>query len=143
MLGELEQVVLLAVLRLDADGYGVTIQQAIRNATGRDLTIGTIHKTLVRLEAKGYTASRMGEASPHRGGRAKRHYEVTPAGVKMLRGSLQALRRMAAGLQVGRDRARPHVARRARRSRSWRRSFRRIPARSSSATWSSRSRVTW
>ncbi|HEY6219462.1 MAG TPA: PadR family transcriptional regulator [Gemmatimonadaceae bacterium] len=103
MLGELEQVVLLAALRLNGDGYGVTIQDAIRRATGRDLTIGTIHKTLVRLEAKGFVESRMGEASPHRGGRAKRHYEVTPAGLKMVRASLRALKRMAAGLAVGLD----------------------------------------
>ena len=52
MLGELEQVVLLATLRLNDEGYGVTIQDAIRRATGRDLTLGTVHKTLVRLEAE-------------------------------------------------------------------------------------------
>jgi|ERR1041385_3954024 DNA-binding PadR family transcriptional regulator len=103
MLGELEQVVLLAVLRLNGDGYGVTIQDVVRKATGRDLTIGTIHKTLVRLEAKGYVDSRMGDASPIRGGRAKRHYALTPSGLKMLRASLRALKRMAAGLAVGLD----------------------------------------
>lgn len=105
MLGELEQIVLLATLRLSGDGYGVTIQEAVRKATGRDLTIGTIHKTLMRLEQKGYVASRMGESSPRRGGRAKRHYELTPAGLQMLRASLRALKRMAAGLAVGLDRA--------------------------------------
>lgn len=103
MLGELEQTVLLATLRLGDDGYGVSIQDEIRKNTGRDLTVGTIHKTLVRLEAKGYVDSRMGEASPRRGGRAKRHYAVTPAGLKVLRASLRALRRMAAGLTVGLD----------------------------------------
>jgi len=101
MLGELEQIVLLATLRLDGEGYAVTIHAAIGTATGRDLTMGTIHKTLMRLEAKGYVTSRMGESSPHRGGRAKRHYELTPAGLKMLRASLRALKRMAAGLAVG------------------------------------------
>lgn len=103
MLGELEQVVLLATLRLSGDGYGVTIKDAIARSTGRDLTIGTIHKTLVRLEAKGFVESRMGEASPRRGGRAKRLYEVTPAGLKILKASIKALRRMAAGLAVGLD----------------------------------------
>lgn len=103
MLGELEQTVLLATLRLNGDGYGVSIQDAIRKATARDLTLGTIHKTLVRLEAKGYVDSRMGDASPRRGGRARRHYEVTPDGLKVLRASLRALRRMAAGLAVGLD----------------------------------------
>jgi DNA-binding PadR family transcriptional regulator len=101
MLGELEQVVMLATLRLGDEGYGVTIQDAIRRAAGRDLTIGTIHKTLVRLEAKGMIASRMGDASPVRGGRAKRHYKVTPAGLKALRAGIDALRRLAHGLAVG------------------------------------------
>ena len=103
MLGELEQTVLLATLRLNGDGYGVSIQDAIRKATARDLTIGTIHKTLVRLEAKGFVDSRMGDASPRRGGRARRHYEVTPDGLKVLRASLRAIKRMAAGLAVGLD----------------------------------------
>ena len=66
MLGELEQVVMLATLRLGDEGYGVTIQDGILRATGRDLTMGTIHKTLVRLEAKGMIASRMGDALPVR-----------------------------------------------------------------------------
>ena len=101
MLGELEQVVLLATLRLGDEGYGVSIQDAITRATGRDLTFGTIHKTLVRLEAKGLVESRMGEAEARRGGRRKRHYEVTPAGVKLLKASIAALRRMAAGLAIG------------------------------------------
>jgi PadR family transcriptional regulator, regulatory protein PadR len=104
MLGELEQVVMLATLRLGDDGYGVTIQEAIRKATGRDLTLGTIHKTLVRLEAKGMIASRMGETAPYRGGRRKRHYAVTPAGLKTLRASINALRRLATGLAVGLER---------------------------------------
>jgi PadR family transcriptional regulator PadR len=104
MLGELEQVVMLATMRLGDEGYGVTIQDAIRRATGRDLTIGTIHKTLVRLEAKGLIASRMGEAEPVRGGRAKRYYKVTSVGLKSLRASINALRRMADGLAVGLER---------------------------------------
>ena len=105
MLGELEQVVMLATLRSGDDAYGVTIQDAIRRATGRDLTIGTIHKTLVRLEAKGLIESEMGAASPVRGGRAKRYYRVTPPGLKTLKASISALRRLAAGLTVGLERA--------------------------------------
>lgn len=101
MLGELEQTVMLATMRLGGEGYGVTVQDAIRKATGRDLTIGTIHKTLVRLEDKGLIASRMGAAEPVRGGRAKRYYELTPAGLKTLRASIAALRRLATGLSVG------------------------------------------
>lgn len=105
VLGELEQAVMLATMRLGDDGYGVTIRDAIHKATGRDLTLGTIHKTLVRLEAKGMIASRMGDTAPYRGGRRKRHYKVTPAGLKVLKASIDALRRMAAGLALGLDRS--------------------------------------
>lgn len=101
MLGELEQVVMLATLRLGEEGYGVTIQEAIARATGRDLTLGTVHKTLTRLEAKGFIVSRLGESAPYRGGRRKRHYKVTPAGLRTVRASLNSLRRLAAGLAVG------------------------------------------
>ena len=104
MLGELEQTVMLATLRLGEEGYGVSIQDGIRRSTGRDLTLGTIHKTLVRLEHKGFIASRMAESSPHRGGRRNRHYRVTPAGLKTLKASIAAIRRMAAGLQLGLER---------------------------------------
>jgi DNA-binding PadR family transcriptional regulator len=103
MLAELEQAVLLATLRLDGVGYGLSIRDEIARATGRDLAIGTIHKTLTRLEAKELVASRMGEASPHRGGRAKRHYTVTADGVRELKASLRSIRRLAAGLNVGFD----------------------------------------
>jgi DNA-binding PadR family transcriptional regulator len=103
MLAELEQAVLLATLRLDGDGYGLTIRDEITRATGRDLAIATIHTTLTRLEAKELVVSRMGEASPHRGGRAKRHYSVTASGVRELKASLRSIRRLAAGLRLGLD----------------------------------------
>jgi DNA-binding PadR family transcriptional regulator len=101
VLGELEQVVMLATLRVGDDAYAVAIQDALRKGTGRDLTLGAIHKTLVRLEAKGMVRSRMGAAEPVRGGRAKRYYQLTPAGLKALRAAINALRRLARGLDVG------------------------------------------
>jgi DNA-binding PadR family transcriptional regulator len=103
MLAELEQAVLLATLRLDGVGYGLTIRDEIARATGRDLAIATIHKTLTRLEAKELVVSRIGEASPYRGGRAKRHYAVTASGVSELKVSLRSIRRLAAGLRLGLD----------------------------------------
>ena len=103
MLAELEQAVLLATLRLDGAGYGVSIRDEITRATGRELAIGTVHKTLTRLEAKELVVSRMGEAPPHRGGRAKRHYSVTASGVRELKASLRSIRRLAAGLRLGLD----------------------------------------
>lgn len=100
-LGDLEQIVLLAVLRIGRDAYGVSIQQEIADRARRDLTVGTIYKTLSRLEAKGLVASRLGEPTAERGGRAKRHYSVSAAGRRALQTSLAALGRMAAGLDVG------------------------------------------
>ena len=77
MLGELEQVVLLAVLRVGADAYGVPIHDEIQRRAGRDLTLGTIYKTLSRLEAKGLVASHVGEPTAQRGGRRTRCYIVS------------------------------------------------------------------
>ena len=100
-LGDLEQIVLLAVLRIGRDAYGVSIQEEIASRARRDLTLGTIYKTLSRLEAKGLVASRIGEPTAERGGRAKRHYSVSAGGRRALQSNLSALRRMAAGLDVG------------------------------------------
>lgn len=103
VLGDLEQLVMLAVLRVGVGAYGVTVQQALREETGRDLTLGTVHKTLARLEDKGLVASRTGEPTPVRGGRRRRHFEVTAAGRAALRGALDATRRLARGLDLGWD----------------------------------------
>ena len=80
-LGELEQVVLLAILRLDDHAYGASIRSEIRECTGRNPAPGALYNTLVRLDEKGMLSSRMGEASPQRGGRPKRLYQVTQDGV--------------------------------------------------------------
>lgn len=100
-LGDLEQLVLLAVLRSGAEAYGVPVQQEILQRARRRLTLGTIYKALSRLETKGLVASRVGEPTAERGGRAKRYYSVTAAGRRVLKQNLFALRQMAAGLDVG------------------------------------------
>jgi PadR family transcriptional regulator PadR len=102
-LGELEQLVLLAVLQVGEEAYGVPVQQAIAQRARRDLTLGTIYKTLSRLENKGLVASRVGEPTAERGGRAKRYYSVTAAGRRAIRQSFATLRRMSIGLDVGLD----------------------------------------
>lgn len=102
-LGELEQIVLLAVLQIGDDAYGVPVQQRIAERARRQLTLGTIYKSLARLEAKGFVASRVGEPTAERGGRGKRFYSVTAAGRRALRQSLATLRRMSAGLDIGLD----------------------------------------
>jgi DNA-binding PadR family transcriptional regulator len=101
MLGELEQLVILAVLHVGRDAYGVPVHDAIQQRAGRDLTLGTIYKTLARLEEKGLVTSRIGEPTAERGGRRTRCYAVSPAGRRALQASIRTLRNMAAGLDVG------------------------------------------
>ena len=101
MLGELEQVVLLAVMRVGKDAYGVPVHDEIQRRAGRDLTLGTIYKTLTRLEDKGLVASYVGSPTTERGGRRTRCYTVTVAGRRALQATFKALRHMAAGLDVG------------------------------------------
>jgi PadR family transcriptional regulator PadR len=101
MLGELEQVVLLAVMQVGREAYGVPIHDEIKRRAGRDLTLGTIYKTLSRLEEKGLVTSHVGEATPQRGGRRTRCYVVSAAGKRSLQSTFRALRHMASGLDVG------------------------------------------
>jgi DNA-binding PadR family transcriptional regulator len=101
MLGELEQLVILGVLHAGREAYGVPVHDEIQRRVGRELTLGTIYKTLSRLEEKGLVSSRIGEPTPERGGRRTKCYSVTAAGRRELQTSLKALSRMAAGLDVG------------------------------------------
>jgi len=101
MLGEFEQIVLLAVARQGEEGYGVTIRQEIERRTGRGVSLGAVYATLVRLEDKGLIASRDGEATPIRGGRARRHYRLKPSGARALRVSRVMLDRMWEGVELG------------------------------------------
>jgi DNA-binding PadR family transcriptional regulator len=98
-LGEFEQIVLLAVLRLGVDAYGVPIRLEIETRTGRSLTVGALYRTLDRLEAKGYVTSRFGDPTPERGGRSKRYFRVRPAGLRTLRESRDALAAMWEGVE--------------------------------------------
>ena len=83
-LGEFEEVVLLATYGLRGEAYGVTIQQRLEAAIGRNATIGAVYSALDRLERKGYLKSRVGGATHNRGGRRKRFFKVTKPGVKAL-----------------------------------------------------------
>ena len=98
LLGSLEQIVLLALVRLGANAYGMTVRQEIEERTGRNISIGAIYATLERLETKGYVSSYTGEPTAERGGRAKRHFRIEADGRKALRTSQDAIRRMSAGL---------------------------------------------
>lgn len=100
-LGEFELIVLAAVLRLGPDAYGVAVRREIEAHTERSVAIGSVYKTLERLERKGFVASRIGDPSPRRGGRAKRHFEVTAAGRGATAASVRDLEAMFAGLELG------------------------------------------
>jgi DNA-binding PadR family transcriptional regulator len=97
-LGEFEQLVLLALVRLGDGAYGVSVRREIHERTARDVSLGAVYKTLDRLDRKGYVASYTGEPTAERGGRRKRHYRLEPLGLRALRDSLGAIGRMTAGL---------------------------------------------
>ncbi len=97
-LGELETLIILAVLRLGDDAYGVSIRDEIEERTGRRLTRGAIYTALRRLRAKGLLESEMSDPTPVRGGRAKRFFRPTPAGLAAVRRTTDQLDRMREGL---------------------------------------------
>ena len=102
-LGEFEQMVLLAILRLSGDIYGVPITEEIERRTGRSVSAAAVYVTLRRLEKKGLVTSWLGEALPERGGKPRRCVRVEPSGVEALRES----RQMMDALWQGLDPARP------------------------------------
>ena len=83
--------VLLALIRLVEDAYGVPISQAIEESTGRDVLVGSVYAALERLEEKGFVSSRVGEPTPERGGRAKRYFRITARGLRQVRETRRAL----------------------------------------------------
>jgi DNA-binding PadR family transcriptional regulator len=99
-MGEFEQIVLLAILRVGEDAYGVTIRAEIELCTGRDPAPGALYTTLDRLEDKGFVASRLGDPTPQRGGRAKRFFTVTPAGIEAVARAQRSYRRLLRGLRL-------------------------------------------
>lgn len=100
MLGEFEQVVLLAVLGVGDGAYGIPVRDEIARRTRRRVSLGAIYKTLARLEDKRLVSSHVGEPSARRGGRRTRCYTVTAAGQRAVRASLESVQRMAAGLDL-------------------------------------------
>jgi PadR family transcriptional regulator len=97
-LGEFEQLLLMAVLRLGENAYGMTIRDEIIRRTGRIVSRGAVYAGLDRLETKGLVVSRLGEPISERGGRARRHYKTNAGGEFALAASLKSIRRMADGL---------------------------------------------
>ena len=98
-LGEFELLVMLAVMRLGEDAYGVPISREIEEQTGRDVAFGTVYATLERLQEKGLLRSDLGDPTPERGGRAKRYFRITPTGLLKVRDTRQSLIRLWGGLR--------------------------------------------
>lgn len=109
-MGAFEQMVLLALIRLGPGAYGMEVRQEIEERTGREVSIAAVYTTLGRLEAKGFVSHVIGEPTPERGGRAKKHYRVLPEGLAALEETRAALDSMWEGVRggvsrVGRGRA--------------------------------------
>jgi DNA-binding PadR family transcriptional regulator len=96
--GEWELMVILALMRLGDDAYGVPICREIEQQTGREVALGSVYATLDRLSEKGFVFSRLGEPTAERGGRAKRYFRVTPTGVREVRKTQRALTNLWNGL---------------------------------------------
>jgi DNA-binding PadR family transcriptional regulator len=97
-LSNFELMVMLAILRIGDDSYGVSISNEIEETTGSEVLLGSVYDTLTRLEQKGLISSLVGEATPERGGRAKRHFRATSRGVRVVRDTQQSLVKLWKGI---------------------------------------------
>jgi PadR family transcriptional regulator len=93
-LGELELMILLTVVSLGEEAYGVPISREIGRHLGRDVSLGSVYAALERLAAKGLVSSRLGDPTPERGGKARRYFRVTKAGMKQMQETRRVLQRM-------------------------------------------------
>jgi DNA-binding PadR family transcriptional regulator len=96
--GDFEQLILFALVRLGPDAYGVTVRREIERRAGRTVSPGALYTALDRLEKRGMVASRLGEPTPERGGKRKRMYTLQPPGEQALARVYESLRLMASGV---------------------------------------------
>jgi len=101
LLSEVEQLVLLAVLRIGDGAYAVSIREELAERAGVELTRGSIYVTLERLERKGYLRSRFSDPTPERGGKARRCFAVEAAALPRLRRAQRSLQRLWEGVDLG------------------------------------------
>src|SRR3954451_8931069 len=97
MLGEFEYLIIATTARLGEEAYGAAIRQEMEDTTGRRCSLGALYTTLDRLETKGLLKTWMGEATPQRGGRAKRMVRVTPVGVRAAKSFYDSVARISRG----------------------------------------------
>jgi PadR family transcriptional regulator len=99
-LGHFELLVLLALMRQGDEAYGVPIAQAIEQSTGKPVILASVYNTLERLEEKNLVRSTVGQPTPERGGRAKRYFSMTAAGLREVRAAKKALTILWRGIPV-------------------------------------------
>jgi DNA-binding PadR family transcriptional regulator len=97
-LSNFELMVMLAIIRIGDDAYGVAISNEIEETTGSEVFLGSVYDALARLQEKGLVTSTMGEATAERGGRAKRHFRATSKGIRVVRDTQQSLMKLWRGL---------------------------------------------
>jgi len=97
-LSNFELMVMLAIMRIGDEAYGVSISNEIEETTGSEVLLGSVYNALTRLEEKGLIGSTLGEATPERGGRAKRHFRTTSRGIRLVRDTQRSLVRLWTGL---------------------------------------------
>jgi PadR family transcriptional regulator PadR len=97
-LGNFDLILLLALLRLGEDAYGVTIAEELEEQTGREVVVASVYATLERLQERGLVTSTLGEPTPERGGRAKRYFRITGAGIREVRDARRSLMNLWKGL---------------------------------------------
>ena len=102
-LGEFEQMLLLAVMRLEKQAYGVRLMEELESRAGRNVSRGSVYVTLDRMEDKGWISSELSASRPERGGRPRRIVQVTPEGLAVLRKSRTALLELWDGLEEALD----------------------------------------
>jgi DNA-binding PadR family transcriptional regulator len=99
VLGEFEQLVLLALVRLGDEAYGANVRREIETHAGRELAISAVYTTLERLEQKGFVRSWIGDPTPQRGGRRRKYFALLPLGAHALKIAYQSFTGMTAGLE--------------------------------------------
>jgi DNA-binding PadR family transcriptional regulator len=97
-IGDFEQLILMALVRLGAEAYGVSVRAEIESRTGRTISPGALYTALNRLETRGFVSSSLGAPTPERGGKRKRLYTLQPAGARELARVYESLRLMAGGM---------------------------------------------
>ena len=98
-LGDLQQLTMLAVARLGEEAFARAVQKELLTVSGRDVSVSTVHVTMVRLEDQGMVQSQRTEPDPERGGKGKRFFALTPEGWEALKASKEALTRMWKGVE--------------------------------------------